>query len=340
VERTDILSKADSAKLEALRKKRAEAPTKTTITAEAKPRPENATEPTARAAKQDQAPPAKTATTPTAPKQPPVKGTLGDALRKRQAAPPSENKTEKAKRTAPAPRATEPARPPEPWHLRLKTWAHAHLIDHYKAPRERVATGAPFLRQPQKPIAKEALATPRQIIRTALDMLPEPPQGFTFVDLGCGAGRVIYEAALRPFDRIVGFERDEDRYDSAMANLRLWPRSTMVCRDIDIYHEDLLNAELPDSDMVAYMYGLDDGRLMSFLVSKLTRHARQGRRLYLILVNPKHLGFLEKSPSFTLQPIQPKTRLLLRLISPFPVNVYQIKPTSIAEAAASRRLSG
>lgn len=340
VERTDILSKADNAKLKALRKKRAEAAQSTGGGPAAKSQAGPSAAPGRSGAKPAKAAQVKQTAAGAAPTQPALKGTLGDALRRRQAGPADARKAEATRRAVTKPNIAAPSEPAEPWHVRLKTWVHARLLDHYKAPRERVATGAPLLRPAPQPIAKDALATPRQIIRIVLDMLPGPPEEFTFVDLGCGAGRVIYEAARRPFERIVGFERDEDRYDAAMANLRLWPRSAMACRDIDIYHQELLDAELPDGDMVAYIYGIDDGRLMSFMASKLARHARQGQRLYLILVDPKHHGFLENSPSFARQPIPPKSRLLLSLLSPFPVNVYQVKPSAIAEAAASTRRSG
>jgi SAM-dependent methyltransferase len=284
---------------------------------------------------------------------PALSGALGEALRKRQSGGKIAGKRifEPTKDATKAKSTTPPA-PSQPWHVRARQWLNAQILDKYDAPRERIPTsgsrtvlrnvsdGVLELDEEGVSDSAEAQATPRQVIRIALDMLPEPPEGFTFVDLGCGAGRVIYEAARRPFERIVGFERHEERYEAAMANLRLWPRSVMACRDIDIYHQELLDAELPDGDMVAYIFGLDDGRLMSFMASKLARHARQGQRLYLIIVDPKHHGFLDNSPSFSLEPIPPKQRLWLRLISPFAVRIYKVKPSALAEAAASAGRAG
>jgi SAM-dependent methyltransferase len=213
----------------------------------------------------------------------------------------------------------------------MRTRLHSYVLDHHNAPRELVPTGPSLRTLDSDPLPPIAASTPRKVIQWSLSFLPEDPGGFTFVDMGCGLGRVIYEAARLPFERVVGFESDHERYEAAMANLRAWPRSNMACRDIDIYHADLMHADLPEGDLVAYVYGLNDGRLMSFIASRLSRHARMGNKVYLIYADPEYHGFIEKSPTFTEVQSVTRNRLWLSLLSPFPVRFYRLNTGTLGD---------
>ena len=53
----------------------------------------------------------------------------------------------------------------------------------------------------------------------AMEILAPRYEGFTFVDLGSGKGRVLLLAALRPFRRVIGVEISASLHTRAQANV-------------------------------------------------------------------------------------------------------------------------
>lgn len=61
------------------------------------------------------------------------------------------------------------------------------------------------------------------------------PAQFTFIDLGCGKGRVLLLASEMPFRRCIGVELDPELAATARTNVARWPRATcaieVLCAD-------------------------------------------------------------------------------------------------------------
>lgn len=98
------------------------------------------------------------------------------------------------------------------------------------------------------------LPSPTRVTSWMLDNVDVDPTGFTFVDLGCGKGRVLLIAAERPFRRIIGVEISAELAAIAQANLdRYRPASARVSA-IEIANDDVTTFELPQSDVLIHLY--------------------------------------------------------------------------------------
>ena len=145
------------------------------------------------------------------------------------------------------------------WQRWLLGW-HSRVFDREGARNERISTAEPAqladltIESPNLTYANDYRPSPRHLIGWALDCLPEAVDDFVFIDVGSGRGRVLFEAARRPFERIVSIEFAEELHEDADTNLRHWPRSQMACRDIDLVHGDALDESLPEADLVVYMF--------------------------------------------------------------------------------------
>lgn len=231
---------------------------------------------------------------------------------------------------APVPLSHSPAPRPSLPPLRKALLAlHRRVLDRIDAGPERVSTATETpLRGlsvvgPNRVLGNDYRPSPRHVVRWALDLLPEPAADFTFVDLGSGRGRVVLEAARRPFRSIVGIEFAETLHEDATTNLRHWPRSLMACREVDLVLDDATTAALPDDDLVVYMFDPFAPRLMTRIAARLAEHGRR-RRLYVILVDPQDNVALRESAAFRrLTPPRDATRRL-DFLSPFAVELYVV----------------
>jgi SAM-dependent methyltransferase len=80
------------------------------------------------------------------------------------------------------------------------------------------------------------------------------PSEFTFVDLGCGKGRVLLIAAERPFQRIIGVEISADVAAIARANVACYrPESTRV-REIEVVNADATEFDMPGANLLVHLY--------------------------------------------------------------------------------------
>lgn len=103
-----------------------------------------------------------------------------------------------------------------------------------------------------------------------------------FVDLGCGKGRVILEAAQYPFRRVIGVEIAPELTAVARANVAT-SRDHKLC-EIELVTADVLEYELPADVTIAYMYNPfrreTFGQFATALVDALDRDPRPFRLIY------------------------------------------------------------
>ncbi len=230
-----------------------------------------------------------------------------------------------ADKTKAAEAAAEPLRPAI---ARADTW-HGRLIAGYETfteltskTHERVPTG-PDQKRDGGAIDPADLASPRWLINLALDLLPDPPSHQTFIDIGSGRGRVVFEAARRPFEAVLGVENNPQRLDDAMLNLRHWPRSVMACRETEFLHADARRWKLPETDLVVYMFAtLQEKDLVSF-AQKLVRRMDQGHRITLLLLEPASTLPFTESPYFEAVPHDARVQRKLDLLSAYKLCVFK-----------------
>lgn len=141
----------------------------------------------------------------------------------------------------------------------------------------------------------------REILRT----LPiGDPRPFTFIDVGCGKGRMLTLAARHGFHLIVGIELDSALCAVAQANIA-------KLRDprIAIEQTDARNYAFPPTPLVLYLFNpFGENILQTFLdnlVASLNAHPRP---VVLALMYPEYAYVVDRFPGFKLDSETPHCR--------------------------------
>ncbi len=133
----------------------------------------------------------------------------------------------------------------------------------------------------------------REVLRDAGEALED----FTFVDIGCGKGRVLMLASEFPFRAIVGVELSPELARAADENLRRWALAPRACAEIQVLERDVLEYPLPDGPALLFLYHPFEGELFATWVqTRLSTAARRTMPLYLAYLNPVHEGLLAAAP--------------------------------------------
>ena len=108
----------------------------------------------------------------------------------------------------------------------------------------------------------------------------------TFVDFGCGKGRVIHQAAKHPFRRVIGVEISPHLAEAARAGV-VAHKDSYRCRDVEIVTADVTEFPVPDDLTVAYIFHSFDNETFESILAGITQSLdRRPRRLRLIYVCP------------------------------------------------------
>jgi SAM-dependent methyltransferase len=96
--------------------------------------------------------------------------------------------------------------------------------------------------------------TPVRTVRNALSRCDVRHEQVTFVDVGCGKGRVVLLAAEFPFRRIVGVEASAALCDIARSNVEKASKTRDGCDRIAVVHADATRFDIPDDAGLFYFY--------------------------------------------------------------------------------------
>lgn len=104
-----------------------------------------------------------------------------------------------------------------------------------------------------------------------------------FVDLGCGKGRVVHQAARWPLKRVIGVEISPELAGFARAVIAAH-RHEYRCHSVEIIVCDARGFQVPDDLTIAYLYASFHGETLDVflrhLVDSIDRHPRQVRLIY------------------------------------------------------------
>jgi precorrin-6B methylase 2 len=122
-------------------------------------------------------------------------------------------------------------------------------------------------------------------LRWGLRRLRAGPED-VLVDFGCGKGRVICEAARRPFARVIGVEISERLLDVARENVER-NRGRFRCQNIDLVRMDAIEWEVPDEMTAVYLYHPFVGAVFERVIDNIIESIRRSpRRVRLVYVGP------------------------------------------------------
>jgi predicted RNA methylase len=121
----------------------------------------------------------------------------------------------------------------------------------------------------------------------ALAALEIDHKSYTFIDYGCGKGRVILLASEFPYRKIVGLEFAPQLARTAQQNVKSYRSKTAKCRDISVICTDAADYTLPAVPEVLYFYnpfGPDVRQRVAQEISQSLQ--RSPRDMWLVLTGP------------------------------------------------------
>lgn len=98
------------------------------------------------------------------------------------------------------------------------------------------------------------LPSPEPVTRWMLDHVGLDHSACSFVDLGCGKGRVVLVAAQYPFRRVLGVDISRELSEIARRNVESFPARARRCADIQILNGDATTVDFPDTDLLLHLY--------------------------------------------------------------------------------------
>jgi SAM-dependent methyltransferase len=105
----------------------------------------------------------------------------------------------------------------------------------------------------------------------------------TFIDFGCGNGRILHQAAKRPFRRVIGVEISPALAEIARRNLAA-RRHRHRCKSVEVVLSDVADYPAPDDLTVAYLYhpvaNETFDAVMKSIIDSIDRKPRRVRLIY------------------------------------------------------------
>ena len=141
--------------------------------------------------------------------------------------------------------------------------------------------------------------SPISVARKGIEATPDLEQA-TFIEFGCGKGRVLALATEYPFRRIVGLELSpalaEAGRRTAQTVARLHPERTRI----EVVEGDGLAFELPPGLVVMYLYHPAFAGLLRRLAKILVEHQASdpANKVFLIYCNPAAAHAFDRTPGF------------------------------------------
>ena len=137
--------------------------------------------------------------------------------------------------------------------------------------------------------------------RQALADTPYGIEDYTFIDIGCGKGRVLMLASDVPFQRIVGVELSPALTAIAERNLAKWSTAPHPCSNIHVLNVDALATPIPDSPVVLYIYNSFNLYVMLPLLKRLqTLALARPMPIDLIYAQPQQAPLVDAVPGIVL----------------------------------------
>ena len=117
---------------------------------------------------------------------------------------------------------------------------------------------------------------------------------YTFIDLGCGKGRVLLIAAQFPFRQVRGVEFAPALHAVAEKNIAVY-RGPRRCCDVRADLADAAEYPVPDGPLVVFLFNPFRGAVMDRVLANLTRsHQKQPRDIWVVYWNPKEAALFDR----------------------------------------------
>ncbi len=165
---------------------------------------------------------------------------------------------------------------------------------------------------------------PSKAFDWVMSVMPGDLREFAFIDVRAGRGRTSLLAAKHNFKQIIAYEYDPETFDDLQMNIAQYPRSRMVCRNIDAHRGDVDGIVMPDRPCIVYFSNAWREPMIEGVIDYVSGTYRQSpRRIYVILENVAADTALSQNNLFDLIEPPLAQRVKLRLFSPMDFRIYR-----------------
>jgi SAM-dependent methyltransferase len=164
-------------------------------------------------------------------------------------------------------------------HLRCKSWDLLHRVETCGD----VPLNTLEFKSEHKNPGLEYQSHHPKILRQMLSALALEHERYSFVDYGCGKGRVLLVAAEFPYRKIIGVEFAPQLAAIARNNLRDYRGSKPKCQDLTVLTMDATDYELPSEPAVLFFYSPFTGAVMERVVGNIEDSLRRSPRDLFVL---------------------------------------------------------
>jgi SAM-dependent methyltransferase len=124
------------------------------------------------------------------------------------------------------------------------------------------------------------LPSPARVTRWMLDHIGIDHRDFSFIDLGCGKGRVLLVASHYPFQQIIGVEISPELAEIACVNAQRYQPTSRRVAEIEVRNIDATTADYPSSNLLVHFYHPFQTPLTEQVLSRLeAAYEAQPRRI-------------------------------------------------------------
>lgn len=134
------------------------------------------------------------------------------------------------------------------------------------------------------------IAADRTLLKKTFKTFPHDPSEFTFVDIGCGRGRVLFEAEKQGFARVIGIEMEPSLAEAARDNIK--QRGSGA----EIAEMDASNFSFPPGDVFIFMFNPAHESVMARIIDNFRTSGAE--RMFIAYMNPAHGYLLQKSGQY------------------------------------------
>lgn len=141
------------------------------------------------------------------------------------------------------------------------------------------------------------LPTPWRVLDWLHEALPQPTREWSFVDFGCGKGRVLLSAGQRPYGRVVGVEFAAEL--AAAARSGLAAATELRAGSVEIVEGDATRFELPATPLVVFLFNPFGPPVIDSVAANLAQsYAAAPRPIIVAYLNPLHASPFEAMQGF------------------------------------------
>jgi hypothetical protein len=126
--------------------------------------------------------------------------------------------------------------------------------------------------------ARPYFATEPWLFEKIMQAIPVDFSRFTFIDLGCGKGRVLLMASDYPFQKIVGVELMQELHRAAQKNIGSYSNDRQQCRQIEAICTDARDFQFPTEPLVVYLFNPFSEATFARVLENLRRSGEQSPR--------------------------------------------------------------